>query len=195
MIETSELEAAPDLDFADSPSRVSQTIASLSDTDLLRLQALARLRARGLPRGIGWSDLLHEAIVRALDGSRQWPAGLPFLAFMAGVMRSLCDEMWRRRRREVELIVWPEEAGAECTDVASPEPDQERVFAAVEAITAIHRLFAADRVALRIVAGLENGLSAEEIRQAHDLSALEYDTARRRMRRALVRAGLSWSAS
>jgi len=79
---------------ADAATPVSRALASLSEADLLRLQALARLRARGLPRGVSWSDLLHEAIARALDGSRQWPPGLPFLAFISGVMRSICHELW-----------------------------------------------------------------------------------------------------
>jgi DNA-directed RNA polymerase specialized sigma24 family protein len=166
----------------------------MSDTDLLRLQAVARLRARSLPRGVSWSDLLHEAIVRALDGSRQWPPDLPFAAFLSGVMRSLCDEIWRRRGRETELILGDEHSSDECPQIASSEPDQERVFAACEAIAAIYRLFVGDAVALRIIAGLQNGLSAEEIRAMHDLPPVEYDSARRRMRRALLRAGLSWSA-
>ena len=191
-METSEREEQAAVEAADSATLVSHALAGLSDTDLLRLQALARLRARGLPPGVGWSDLLHEAIVRALDGSRQWPAGLPFLAFLSGVMRSLCDEMWRRRRREAELIVSADEVA--CAEAACPGPDQERVLAAAEAVSAIHRLFADDAIVLRIVSGLAGGLTAEEIRAMLDLSPVAYDSARRRMRRALLRVGLSWSA-
>ncbi|RTM00224.1 MAG: sigma-70 family RNA polymerase sigma factor, partial [Bradyrhizobiaceae bacterium] len=54
--------------------------------------------SRGLPGGIGWTDVLHEAILRVLDGSRVWPLGVPILAFLSGVMRSLCDDYWRRVR-------------------------------------------------------------------------------------------------
>jgi DNA-directed RNA polymerase specialized sigma24 family protein len=190
-METSELEQLAGVEAADSATSVSRALARLSDADLLRLQTLARLRARGLPHGVSWSDLLHEAIARALDGSRQWPPGLPLVAFLSGVMRSLCDEMWRRRGREAELIVTGDEVA--CVDVACPGPNQERVFAAVEAIAAIHRLFAGDVIASRIIADLAEGLSAEEIRAKHGLSAVAYDSARRRMRRTLLKAGLSWS--
>ncbi len=189
-----ELKRGSAIAVADSAIAVSQALAGLSETDLLRLQAIARLRARGLPYGVDWSDLLHEAIVRALEGSRQWPPGVPLLAFLAGVMRSIGDEIWRRRRREAALVALGEEADAERRDVACPAPDQERVLAAAEALSAVHRLFASDGVALRIIAGLANGLPAEEIRATHDLSPVEYDSARRRMRRVLLRAGLSWSA-
>jgi DNA-directed RNA polymerase specialized sigma24 family protein len=191
-MEISELEQLAAIEAADSATSVSRALASLSDMDLLRLQALARVRAKGLPPGLGWSDLLHEAIVRALDGSRQWPAGLPLLAFLSGVMRSLCGEMWRRRRREAELIVSADEAAG--VEAACPAPDAERVFAAAEAVSAIHRLFADDAIVLRIVSGLAAGMTAEEIRAMHDLSPVAYDSARRRMRRALLRVGLSWSA-
>jgi hypothetical protein len=35
------------------------TWAALSEEDLLRLRGIARLRARSLPGGMSWSDLLH----------------------------------------------------------------------------------------------------------------------------------------
>ncbi len=65
------------------------------------------------------------------------------------------------------------------------------MLAAAEAIASVHQLFAADQTVLRIISGLANGLSATEIRARHGLSAMVYDSARRRMRRALLRAGLA----
>jgi RNA polymerase sigma-70 factor (ECF subfamily) len=188
MMDVSILEQRGVVDAAGSAAEVSRALAALSEIELLRLRALARLRARGLPPGIDWSDLLNEALARALDGSRQWPQGVPFLVFLAGVMRSVCDEVWRRRRREAALLVFGAEA--DCRDVACPAADQERVLAACEAVAAIYRLFAGDLVALRIISGLANGQSPEDIRVLHGLSELEYHSARRRMRRALLRAEL-----
>ena len=75
---------------------IACAIHSLSDADLVRLKALARLWARGLPGGLGWADVLHEAIARALEGSRKWPPDVPILAFLSGIMRSICDDQWRR---------------------------------------------------------------------------------------------------
>lgn len=142
------------MDAAGSAAAVSRALAALSEIDLLRL------RARGLPHGIDWSDLLNEALARALDGSRQWPPEVPFLVFLAGVMRSICDEFWRRRRREAEMIAFGTNADADSRDVACPAADQERIVAACEAVAAIYRLFAGDQVALRIISGLENGQCA-----------------------------------
>jgi RNA polymerase sigma-70 factor (ECF subfamily) len=74
--------------------------------------------------------------------------------------------------------------------VACPAADQERVLAACEAVAAIYRLFASDKVALLIISGLASEKSADDIRVLHGLSLVEYDSARRRMRRALLRSEL-----
>ena len=174
------------------PRDVGEALAALSDDDLLRLRTIARLRARGLPGGVAWSDLLHEAMVRALEGTRHWPPGVPLLAFLAGIMRSLCDEQWRRRRREGSVLLSDDTAASTMAGVSS-DADPERVYAASEALAAIDRLFVSDTVALKVIAGLSNGLTAEEIQHLYSLSAVEYDTARRRMRRTLLRHGLAWA--
>lgn len=171
------------------PRDVGAALAALSDDDLLRLRVLARLRACGLPGGVAWSDLLHEAVLRALEGTRRWLPGVPLLAFLAGIMRSLCDEQWRRRRREGPLL--PSENTAAAGTVSDADP--ERAYAAVKALATVDRLFASDSVALKVIAGLTNGLGAEEIQRLYGLGAVEYDTARRRMRRALLRQGLAWA--
>jgi DNA-directed RNA polymerase specialized sigma24 family protein len=163
---------------------VGAALAALSEEDLLRLRALARLRARSLPDGISWSDLLHEAVLRALAGARPWPPGVPLLAFLAGVMRSLCDEYWRRRRRSHDIAVPQDSGGAD---------DPERACAAAEALAAIQRLFASDKAALQVISVLMTGMNAEDIRRQCGLTEVEYDTTRRRIRRTLLRHGLTWS--
>jgi RNA polymerase sigma-70 factor (ECF subfamily) len=50
---------------------------------------------------------------------------------------------------------------------------------------------AADDVASRIIAGVLDGFTAEQIRGAWGISKTDYDSARRRMRRALLRKGLT----
>jgi len=163
---------------------VGAALAALSEEDLLRLRAIARLRARSLPSDMSWSDLLHEAVLRALTGARPWPPGVPLLAFLAGVMRSLCDEQWRRHRRQDHLLAPHDSGGAH---------DPERTCAAAEALAAIQRLFASDEAALKVITGLISGMGAEDIRRHYNLTAVKYDTTRRRIRRTLLRHGLVWS--
>lgn len=167
---------------AGPPGRdVGAALAALSEEDLLRLRAIARLRARSLPGGMSWSDLLHEAV---LTGARPWPPGVPLVAFLAGIMRSLCDEQWRRHRRQNHLPTPHDRGGAD---------DPERACAAAEALAAIQRLFASDEAALKVITGLISGMAAEDIRRHSDMTAVEYDTTRRRIRRTLLRHGLAWS--
>ena len=171
---------------------IARVLQKVSKTDLLRLKAIARLHARGLPAGIGWTDLLHEAIVRVLDGSRKPPPGLSMVAFLAGVMRSIKAEHWRRLRRDARTFG---PSGAHGNDERDPAPDPERSLAATEALAALDRLFADDPQALQVIEGLGQGLSAEEIRKTYAMSETDYDSTRKRMRRALLRDGLAWRQS
>jgi RNA polymerase sigma-70 factor (ECF subfamily) len=83
------------------------------------------------------------------------------VAFIAGVMRSLRSA---HRRRHVR---------------------------ARQELAQIRALFAGDAVVLGILDGLGEGLEAEQIRERLGLDSTAYDTARRRMRRALLREGLA----
>jgi RNA polymerase sigma-70 factor (ECF subfamily) len=121
---------------------VGAALASLSEEDLVRLRAIARLRARSLPGDMSWSDLLHEAVLRALTGARPWPPSVPLLAFLAGVMRSICDEQWRRHRRQDHLPTPHDTVRAD---------DPERTCAAAEALASLQRLFASDEPALKVI--------------------------------------------
>jgi DNA-directed RNA polymerase specialized sigma24 family protein len=171
----------------------ARAIHALSDTDLIRLRALARLWSRGLPGGIGWADVLNEAIVRVLDGSRSWPRGVPLLAFLSGVMRSICDDQWRKARRELLVRNGDQCAPRVPAEEATAAPDPERTLAAAQALAEVDRLFAADPGALKIIAGLAEGLTPGEICRTYGMTELEYDTTRKRMRRRLLRCDLVWS--
>src|SRR6516164_2943135 len=118
------------------------------------------------------------------DRARPWPPGVSLLAFLAGVMRSVCDEQWRRHRRQDRLPILQGSGGAD---------DPERACAAAEALAAILRLFASDKAALKVITGLISGMAADHIRRHYGLTAEEYDTTRRRIRQTLLRHGLTWS--
>lgn len=174
---------------------VEHAIRSLSDADLARLKALARLWSRRLPAGHSWADVLNEAIARALDGSRRWPTGVPLMTFLSGVMRSICDDQLRRARREHAVLLRGEDVDDLCgCDEEASSTDPERILAAAQAVAEIHRLFIGDPAAQKIIAGLADGLSARDICALHGMSERDYDTTRKRMRRALIRAGLHRSA-
>jgi len=117
------------------------------------------------------------------------------VVFMAGVMRSLKAEHWRRARHGTHdgELSWIEEESdvVNAVELRDPAPDPERSLIALQELEAINRLFAGDHVALQIITGLGAGLSAEEIRVAAGLTQTDYDSARKRMRRLLIKEGLT----
>lgn len=176
------------------PAQAALALELVSKLDLLRIKAVARLYARGLrPEGV-WEDMLQEALTRILTGSRPQPEGVPIVAFVAGILRSLRADHWRRAKRESgddQLHIdhrRDETLGVELTD---PTPGPERALIARQQITAIELLFVDDPVALIIIDGLCEGLTAEQIRASRGLSRTAYDSARRRMRRVVLREGLT----
>ncbi|HEX5207624.1 MAG TPA: hypothetical protein VFW10_07480 [Steroidobacteraceae bacterium] len=179
-----------------TPAGQALALNLVTKMDLLRLKAVARLLARGVPPEVGWSDLLQEAFARLLDGSRKCPEGLSMVVFLAGIMRSLRAQYCRRARLiaarlpqiriELDLDEGPD---SEATD---PTPDPERSLIAMQQLAEIDRLFADDPRAQQVIEGLFEGWSPEQIRSRYDMSKTDYDSTRKRMRRALLREGLKW---
>jgi DNA-directed RNA polymerase specialized sigma24 family protein len=176
------------------PAHTAVTLGLVTKMDLLRLKALARLYARGLPPDVDWEDLLQEALTRVLVGTRAVPADVKPVAFIAGVMRSLRSEHRRRfqRSRRHTGPDHPEpHAASRDVDVRDETALPERILNARQELAQIQRLFADDPVVLGIIDGLAAGLEPEQIRSQFNLTSTAYDTARRRMRRALLREGLA----
>src|SRR6185437_1955509 len=78
------------------PTQTALALELVTEMDLLRLKAVARLYARGLPPDVSWDDLLQEAFTRILVGTRRRPEAGNMLAFVSGVMLSLRSEHRRR---------------------------------------------------------------------------------------------------
>jgi len=169
-----------------TPAAQALALEIVTAMDLLRLKVIARLHARGLPPEIDWCDLLQEAISRVLDGSRPKPEGVPVVAFLAGVMRSIKTEHWRRARRKArQLPKLQVDMDAEA-EVYTPE----RTTIAIQQLARITALFADDRQVRQVIAGLHQGHTPEEICAQHNMSKTDYDSTRKRMRRILLREGL-----
>jgi DNA-directed RNA polymerase specialized sigma24 family protein len=78
------------------PAETALALGMVSGIELLRLKTIARVYARGLPPDVAWDDLLQEALTRIVVGGRQQPEDVTMVAFVAGIMRSLRAEHWRR---------------------------------------------------------------------------------------------------
>ena len=174
------------------PAETALALNLLSTTDLLRLKTVARLYARGLEPDGAWEDLLQIAITRVLTGSRQCPADVSMVALIAGILRSLRADYWRRARRQArEDRLRIDHESEESFALVDPTPGPERALDARQQLTLVKLLFADDPPALQVIDGLSNGLSAEQIRLSTGLSKTDYDSTRRRMRRTVLREGLT----
>jgi RNA polymerase sigma-70 factor (ECF subfamily) len=147
----------------------------------VRLKHLAQLRARLLP-GIEWDELLNEALLRALDGSRRWPEGVSLLAFIAGIMRSLVDVRVCERHRLAEYAL----AVGELPRTAPPDMQ----LHARQCLAAITRFFAGDPDVLALIADLARQYLGGSDDAAQRLSQKRREAARKRLTRAILRGQL-----
>ena len=177
-----------------TPARAALDAKLVTVADLLRLKVIARLHARGLPPHIGWSDLLQETFTRVLDGSRRQPEGVPMVAFLAGVMRSIKEQYWRQARREArqspKLLAELGSFDFQENELPDPAASPERRSIAIEAMQAIEELFEDDLPARQVLLALYEGWTPEETCTAYAMSKADYDSTRKRIRRALIRVGL-----
>ena len=178
-----------------APSQTALALELVTEMDLLRLKSIARLHARGLPPDVAWDDLLQEAITRVLTGKRVQPEGVQMVAFLGGIMRSLRADHIRRARHGLgrDDPHWLNQSREDVfeLELLDPGADPERALIVTEELEKIRQLFADDAIALLIIDGLAEGLAAEQIRARNGISRTEYDSARKRMRRCLLREGLT----
>lgn len=177
-----------------SRRQIEEALTGLSNADLLRLKRVAQLRTYGLP-GMNWEDLLQEAIARALAGTRVWPSGVPFLAFLVQTMRSIANEAWLNAKRSNVTLESDFESGKTNSDgrefqleeVATNEIDPEREAMARGALRWIEAFFAEDSDATAVLTGLAQGLSPQETQTQSNMTPLRYEAAQKRIRRKLAK--------
>lgn len=180
---------------------IRTAIKGLSKSELYRLDRAARACLFGTefrePR-----EVIHEAIMRAMRGTRCWPRPrVSFMAFLIESMRSIADasrqspEQARTQPFDVSVMegglladsLWT-------TAVASPEEihielerEAERQTHAAMDIAKITRHFEDDARVRRLISCLEFGRSGHEICTELGWSETEYATVRKRLRRGLAK--------
>lgn len=162
---------------------LGDAIRSFSRADKLRLRKAGCLFSGGTE--LDWESLLHEAVLRALDGTRRCPRSSPPVKFLINAMRSLASA----ERDSATLRPTPEPLSATGTALNVPEPrrDGEALLLAREdyalRLAALEDLFSDDEEGLMIVMGDIDGLDADAIRELTGLDHKGLATARRRIRR------------
>lgn len=174
-----------------SKEQCAEALRQLSDADWRRLNEIARLRATGLKTVEGW-DLLQEAIVRMLEGKRQWPLALPLPVFLRETMRSIASDLWRRQDAAVDVVESEIDRNTETVDgviamAADMSTNPEAAVGAAQTLSQIEEMFKHDEHAQALIEGKIFGKSPEEIQQETGISAKQYATTQRRIRRRLNR--------
>jgi RNA polymerase sigma-70 factor (ECF subfamily) len=172
-------------DFADpaesSTETVARALAALTRSELLRLKRVAHLRAPADP-GSRVGRVVERGSVARPDGSRRWPEGVPLLAFIAGIMRSLVDGRAQERRRLAERAL------AVGQTSAAPAPDAR--LHARQCLAAIAKFFAGDPDVLALIAALAQQHLGCVDNPAPRLGKKRCEAARKRLARAILRGQL-----
>lgn len=173
---------------------MNEALSSLSDADMIRLSRIARRYCKGR---IDPDDLLQQAFVAVLDGSRKCPRDIRMIAFLAGTIRSLASSRFKSFNRAPELHSFVAQ-GDDCEEIpvvldcpteapnAAQQLISEQEAAAIH--TAIMSLFVDDELARLIVEGDMEGIDASELRELTGLDGTAYNSKRRLIRRRIDKA-------
>lgn len=137
-------------------------------------------------------DLVSEAVVRALDGTRTCPRDVPPTVFLWNAMKSIASAAWESRslRPRATSIDGPGSEKIAAKLRASERSAEEGLVASEDSakrLEALMTLFKDDADALCVVMGDLDGLEADEIRALCSLDKLAFPTVRRRIRRTIDR--------
>lgn len=173
------------------PAEISAAVSELSEADKSRLRRVAQAYSRNRP--IEAEDLLHEAFVRSLDGSRKCPRDVDVVRFLAEAMRSIAsDALKAQTRGPVPCTMLESGEGELPFDPPDPRPNVEQALSAAEEARRIKwvilDLFSDDLEAQTIAEGMMEGIEGEELRSCTGLDKKAFATKRRLVRRRIEKA-------
>ena len=170
-------------------------VNALSSDDWSLLMRASAVMARGV-KGLDPLDALQEAIMRALSGARQWPAGVPFQTFLLNATRSVISAQ-RKKLEETEILesdLAPPDARAgsalEPLAVCADDPESalleaEKLAMRRDQLMHLRKRFAADVDACAVVDAFLDEQLPKELMRATKMTRLAYEASRKRLRRAI----------
>jgi DNA-directed RNA polymerase specialized sigma24 family protein len=174
-----------------SAREITEGILSLSAADQYRFKRASEYLSYGGARAA--QDLRHEAVRRAIAGSRKCPRRLPVVVFLIGAMRSIAHADRKAARREPRAA--PKNANLNChsiLDAADPRIGPEEQILRREDIAEMKNrvlaLFEDDISAQTLVEGQFDGMEGKELKKLVGLNDKEYATKRRFIRRTIDKA-------
>jgi DNA-directed RNA polymerase specialized sigma24 family protein len=152
-----------------SRAEIDNAIKFLTAAEKTKIMKIATRYAPMTP--YGGEDLFQEAYLRAIDGRRKWPRGLPATKFFWGVMRSIAWE-WKRKDDLLDEDIGDKGAG-------------ERELEDRDHVMKIIKAFDDDPIAQKIVVARMKGARGEELLKLSGLSRKDYETKLTKIRRRI----------
>lgn len=155
---------------------LEECIEALSPADLLKLKKIANVYTGN--HELEAEDLLQEAICRVLSGGRKkCPTDVPFLTFIAGIMKSIA---YGERKKYKRLDHYNKNDRQDIEDINSLpyQPILEK-----QAYNEIESIFEDDDEILLLIFHLSDETSPKEIQNSEGWNKTKYDSIRKRMRR------------
>lgn len=169
-----------------SKAEVKAALDAFDAGDWAKAEVIARARCAGLT---GWTheDLLNEALVGLLGGTRVWPEGVHPLVVLANVMRSIAsNEREHTQASPVDATVEVDTLGeGSAAGLARTSVTPERQLSGKEQLVAVYASVAGDQELELLVMVWADGLRGEEARETLGWDSKTYDAARNRLLRRL----------
>jgi hypothetical protein len=164
---------------------VEAAVQAFSFAEWARLHKLAK--AFSFKTGWGFEDLLQEALLRTLQGTRNCPTNVDVMKHLIETMSSIADGE-REKAHNQALHVPTTQPGAEnAADPISPEWSVEEKLVYEGGKAEILAMFDDDPVARELVEGILARFDTEQLKELTGLQGTAYNTKRTLVRRRLMK--------
>lgn len=167
-------------------AEVLAAFRALSAPDVKRLMSSARFRmfpVRGRLPDLDAEDLLHEAMVKTLNGERRWRQGVSFMKHMTECMRSIANNWLKQAIRFREARYADLDAQAELSGALSDTREEDLLFSNEDRMNTLRRAMGNDAIAANVLDSLADGYSPAEAQALLRISDKVYWAARKTIRR------------
>lgn len=164
---------------------VESAIRAFSAANWARLNNAAR--ANAFKTGWGFEDLLQEAMLRTLVGTRRCPTDVDLMKHLIDTMSSVADGEREKTHNQLPHVSTVQPGIENAIDPASPEWSAEEKLLYAGGTTEILTMFDDDPVARELVEGILAGFSTDQLKELTGLQGTAYNTKRTLIRRRLLK--------